>query len=187
MDGLREVLVQVPNMSGTEQIKSRIAAVALSLFALMARKVGAHQQVHDDYILRFVEYAMDSWQRNQNKQPPIDISRLSYLAKYLTSDSKLLALSAMQAVFQLSQNSPVALADEGVYFTQILEPLATLARQIREPNDKYFAELAAEIGGNARLRDIAQIPANAANSELIGYLRKFVAASQQSATYSICT
>jgi hypothetical protein len=187
MDGLREVLVQVPNMSGTEQIKSRIAAVALSLFALMARKVGAHQQVHDDYILRFVEYAMDSWQRNQNKQPPIDISRLSYLAKYLTSDSKLLALSAMQAVFQLSQNSPVALADEGVYFTQILEPLATLARQIREPNDKYFAELAAEIGGNARLRDVAQIPANAANSELIGYLRKFVAASQQSATYSICT
>lgn len=187
MESLRTILVNLPQMEGSDQVKSRIAATALALISDTSTKVGNHPQVHDDYILRFVEYTMDSWQRNHHKQPAIDITRLCYLAQLIQSKSKLVSITCAQVVFQISQNSAIPLADNGAYFSDIIVPLARVAAVWKNADEKFYAELAAELGGNARLRAIAGAPTTATGQELTRHLHKVVSTAQQTATFAICT
>lgn len=183
MDCIRDVLAGVPQLDAANAVKNVIASTGLALFALMAKKLGESSEIHDDYVLRFAEYAMDSW-RHHKGQPPIDVSRLTYLADYLKSESKLVSLTAIQAVFQVAQNT--SFSTDVSFVKELLTPLAAVARKLRVAAPTYFKELAAEIGGSSRLRALASVPADAPASAVATHVPKFASAMHQVATFAIC-
>lgn len=180
MDNLRQIL-ENPTKFETqpEQLQNRIYSTIISIYIEMCNKVGQHEQVHDDYILRFAEYISGPW---VNNQPPE--AKLAYLVPLLTSKFKLLSFLTAQAMWQVAQNTPFALSEE--FWTLIAPQLARINRDIHFNEAALVQQLLKEVVGNSRLKALAGIDSSSPAS-LDSQLKQFLATTVTHITFALCT